>query len=69
MEIAEILRSLDLDRADALPDLAQLVATYQAGPASASFWSTLLADIVEAAERWDQYRSSRGTVHPARKSV
>lgn len=44
-DIAEMLRSLDLTRADALPDLSALTATYAPGPAQASFWNALLADV------------------------
>lgn len=43
-DIAALLRSLEVERVDAVPDLARLESTYAPEPASSAFWSALLAD-------------------------
>jgi hypothetical protein len=43
-DIGEMLRSLDLSRADSLPDLSLLEASCNVGSGLTSFWNALLAD-------------------------
>jgi hypothetical protein len=43
-DIATLLRSLELTRPDAVPELSQLEATYETGPISASFWGAVLEE-------------------------
>jgi hypothetical protein len=57
--IAALLGSLELTRRDAMPDLAELEATYETGPACASFWSALLED-AGASEGLLRSRPGRG---------